>query len=74
MIAYFPLPIEQAAPLEQATGATTLFYGRIGANTVWGFLPKEGKAGVALTDGKCGQVVINVDNLRQLLFLLELEP
>jgi len=29
------LPIEQAYPLELSTGAATLFFGRLGSNTVW---------------------------------------
>ena len=65
------LPVEQAYPLELSTGATTLFFGRLGSNTVWGFVPPEGKPGVAITDGRCGQAVVNLDNLRELVRLME---
>jgi len=53
--------------MEAASNARTLFYGRIGANTVWGFEPANGKRGVAITDGKSGQAVVNIDNLQVLL-------
>lgn len=55
--------------MEQATNSRTLFYCRIGSNTVWGFEPANGKRGVAITDGH-GQVVVNIDNLREMLTLL----
>lgn len=65
------LPVEQAYPLELSTGATTLFFGRLGSNTVWGFAPPGGKPGVAITDGRSGQAVVNLDNLRELVRLME---
>lgn len=75
-----PLPAEQASLLEQALQpmtATTKFYGMLGTNIVWGFTLKEGKPGVAIASTvsrsgeKCGQVVVNIDNLRELLKLME---
>ncbi len=65
------LPLNRAYPLELSTGARTLFYGKLGSNTVWGFVPPEGKPGVAITDGRNGQAVVNLDNLRELVRLME---
>lgn len=65
------LPREHARALEAATGAKTLFFGALGSNTVWGFAPAHGKPGVAITDGKGGQAVVNFENLRALLRVAE---
>lgn len=65
------LPITDTYPLELSTGAKTLFYVKLGANTIWGFKPPNGKPGVAITDGKTGQIVCNRDNLKELMELLD---
>lgn len=71
MCDFIEFALKDAGPLEQATGSRTLFYGQVGSNQVWGFAPPHGRLGVAITSDAGGQVVVNIDNLRTLLRLLE---
>ncbi len=64
------LPRREAERHERATGATTLFYGALGSNIVWGFNHPAGRPGVAISDGNGSQVVVNLDALRELVRLV----
>lgn len=72
MSAFQPMDLEKAYPLELATGNTTILYGSLGANVVWGFSSKREISGVAIFDAKTkDQVVITCDNLRLLIEMME---
>lgn len=72
---FVPFPKEDAIALESEIEAKmearTIFYGTIGSNTVWGFSQSWGHPGVAITNGIGGQVVVNLDNLKELVRLME---
>lgn len=56
-------PKHMADDLAKELGVTTLFYGELKSNRVFGFAPSSGVPGVAISQGS-NQVVVNEKNLR----------
>lgn len=62
---------ECAAIMEaHVPGTKTLFYGHMGDRSLWAFTVEGGLPGVALADPG-GQLVINIEHLRELTALME---